>query len=123
MVLRYLASKDVKDLVSVREICQELAIPFDTTSKVMQSFNHHGILHSCKGIKGGYSLKKNLKELNYLEIVEIIEGEIPKSFCVGHKGLCDLHKTCNIIGPVERLNMRLTDYLSNLSVEDILFGE
>ncbi len=123
MVLRYLGEKDRNGLVSAREICDDLKIPFDTTAKVMQALNHHNILNSVKGIKGGYSLRKDLDQISYMEMVQMIEGEIPESFCMTHKGLCGLHDSCNIVGPVERLNLKLNEFLSNLTVQDILFGQ
>ncbi|MDH5580753.1 MAG: Rrf2 family transcriptional regulator [Bdellovibrionales bacterium] len=123
MVLRYLGENNPKGLVSAREICDELKIPFDTTAKVMQALNHHNILSSVKGIKGGYSLEKDLNQITYMEMVEMIEGNTQASFCMTHKGLCGLHNSCNIIGPVERLNMKLTEFLYNLTIQDILFGE
>ena len=123
MVLRYMGDTNPSRLVSAREICDELKIPFDTTAKVMQALNHNGILKSVKGIKGGYGLIKDLDHITYMEMVEIIEGSTPASFCMTHKGLCGLHNSCNIIGPVERLNMKLTEFLYNLTIKDILFGE
>lgn len=123
MVLRYLGEREGDGLISAREICDDLKIPFDTTAKVMQALNHHEILNSVKGIKGGYSLNKDLDSLSYMKMVEIVEGQVPESFCISNKGLCNLHNTCNIIGPLDRLNIKLTNYLSGLTIKEILFGD
>lgn len=123
MVLKYMGEKNPKDIISAREVCDKFQIPFDTTAKVMQSMNNHQLLQSVKGIKGGYTLEKSLTEFNYTDLVEMIEGKNPDSFCVTNKGVCGLHSTCNIISPVERLNQLLNDYLSSLTLQEILFGE
>ena len=60
MVLKFLADKPHDELVTARDICNKFSTPFDSTAKVMQKLNSAKILNSVKGIKGGYSLKKNL---------------------------------------------------------------
>ena len=52
----------------------------------------------------------------------MIEGKIPEMFCETAKGgPCQLTGSCNIITPVDRLNRKVKNYLSNLSVEELLF--
>ena len=108
------------ELTTAREICSKFSLPFDTTSKVMQAMNNAGIVHSEKGIKGGYALNKKLSEVSYLELVQIVD---PKSnddeFCQSNKGLCDLYSNCNIIKPIDKLNATLNGYLKNLTIDKL----
>lgn len=123
MALKYIADSDQTRLISAREICDEFATPFDTTAKVMQVMNNHGILKSVKGIKGGYSLLRPLHDISYMELVMMIEGkeELGKA-CISTKGKCELFDKCNIISPVEQLNQKLNSYLMTLSLEELLNG-
>lgn len=114
-------SAQSNQLTSAREICEKFQTPFDTTAKVMQKMNNHRILSSSKGIKGGYSLDRNLQDITYLNIVEIIEGPISDDFCIGPKGRCDCYQTCNIIAPVDLLNQKINEFLSKLTLQDLLF--
>ncbi|WP_232422285.1 Rrf2 family transcriptional regulator [Bacteriovorax sp. Seq25_V] len=107
-------------LTTAREICDHFKTPFDTVAKVMQSLNAHDILSSVKGIKGGYELKVDLSNLTYKQIENIIEGKDVQHFCQGKKGLCDLYSTCNIIGPVEKLNAHVNSFLENLTLRELL---
>ena len=105
--LKYIWEEKSRDeLTTAREICSKFNLPFDTTSKVMQSMNNAGIVHSEKGIKGGYALYKNLSEVSYLELVQIVD---PKSnddeFCQSNKGLCELYSNCNIVKPIDKLKV------------------
>lgn len=124
MTLRFMADKkDQTTLVSAREICDAFQSPFDTTAKVMQVMNSHGILKSVKGIKGGYSLNKNLREITYLELVQMIEGKFDLGrICSTHKGTCELIEKCNISTPVENLNRKLNSFLENLTLAELLQG-
>lgn len=121
MSLKYIANNDNK-LISAREICEKFGTPFDTTAKVLQIMNNHDIVNSVKGIKGGYSLKKDLHKVTYMELVRLIEGKSPKSFCQTSKGVCDLYETCNIVTPLEQLNSRINYFLEDLTLHELLFG-
>lgn len=121
MVLKSMKDKDSRELTTAREICDRFAVPFDTTSKVMQLMNNAGILHSHKGVKGGYTLAGDLNRISYLDLAELIEG---KSFMMDchHKdeGPCDLIHTCNISQPIKRLNDYVLTIFSALSLQEIL---
>lgn len=122
IVLKYMGEHPSGELHSAREICDKFSLPFDTTAKVMQSMNNKGLLKSLQGIKGGYVLSTDLGNINFLNLVEMIEGKIPEMFCETAKGgPCHLTGSCNIITPVDRLNRKVKNYLSMLSVEELLF--
>ena len=122
MALKFIATRKNGELTSAREICQNFQTPFDTTAKVMQKMNAAGILKSVKGIKGGYSLNTPLKEVTYMELVSLIEGKLVGRVCETEKGLCENFNLCNIIHPVEQLNRILTDFLKELTLEELLLG-
>lgn len=122
MALKFIATRSDDDLTSAREICENFKTPFDTTAKVMQKMNNAGILNSVKGIKGGYTLSKPLREITYMELVSLIEGKSVSRVCETEKGLCENYNLCNIIHPVEQLNRILTDFLKELTLEELLLG-
>lgn len=122
MTLKFMAEKEGDELTSAREICDKFKTPFDTTAKVMQMMNSHNILNSVKGIKGGYSISRDLATLSYLELAKLVEGKDLGSICQTNKGLCDLHGKCNIVNPMMTLSERLNYFLSTLSVKELLFS-
>lgn len=121
IVLKYIGGKSKSQFHSAREICDQFKLPVDTTAKVMQSMNNSGILISLQGANGGYQIARSLDQITYLELEEIIEGKSREFFCENAKGLCALHGSCNIISPVDRLNRKIKNYLSDLTVEELLF--
>jgi Rrf2 family protein len=123
MALKFMAERQETGeckLTTAREICDKFHTPFDTVAKVMQSLNSNNILSSVKGIKGGYELKTGLDQLTYKQIENIIEGKSGESVCEGRKGLCDLYDSCNIKGPVDKLNAQVNHFLSNLTLKELL---
>jgi Rrf2 family protein len=118
MVLKLMKEKDPSELTTAREVCDCFETPFDTTAKVMQQMNNAGILHSHKGVKGGYTLFRDLSEVSYMELVELIEG---KSFMMDcHEGPCDLFNKCNISRPIKRLNDYLINIFNALTLNELL---
>ena len=120
MVLKYLASLETKQLITVRDICNKFMTPFDSTAKIMQKLNSAKILSSVKGIKGGYILSKNLKDISYMQLVEIIEGKGIVRICETSNGKCESHNFCNIISPVENLNKQVYQFLDALNLQQLL---
>jgi Rrf2 family protein len=118
MVLKLMKEKEIGELTSAREVCDLYGTPFDTTAKVMQQMNTSGILHSHKGVKGGYSLSKDLNQISYIDLVETIEG---KSFMMDcHEGPCELIHSCNISQPIKRLNDYLITIFKSLTLGELL---
>lgn len=117
MVLHFMKDR-AGGLTTAREICDEFNTPFDTTAKVMQLMNSAGILHSHKGVKGGYTLARDLSEVTYLELAELIEGRPFMMDC--HEGPCELIHTCNISQPIKRLNDYLITIFKSLTVHELL---
>jgi Rrf2 family protein len=118
MALKLMKEKNLSELTTAREVCDRFETPFDTTSKVMQLMNNCGILLSHKGVKGGYTLARDLFDVSYMELVELIEG---KSFMMDcHEGPCDLYHKCNITQPIKRLNDYLINIFNSISLNELL---
>lgn len=118
MVLKLMKGKALDELTTAREVCDKYHTPFDTTSKVMQLMNSAEILHSHKGVKGGYTLSGDLSDVSYVDLVQLIEG---KSFIMDcHDGPCELFHSCNISQPIRRLNDYIINIFSTLTLNELL---
>lgn len=122
MALKFMGERDHESApVSAREICDKFLIPFDPTARAMQALNGHGILKSTKGINGGYSLNRSLYEINYLEIMQIVEGVSSTEGPCHKEGLiCELMGTCNVSTPLESLNFKVNQFLAKLTLGELL---
>jgi Rrf2 family protein len=121
IALKYLSGSEIDKLISAREICDRFHLPFDPMAKVLQQMNNAQLLHSIKGVKGGYLLKMNLSELSFMTLSRIIEKQHGLNPCENHLGICEHASECNIQGPIKNLNRMVHDYLENVSVQNLLF--
>ena len=110
--------KASSELTTAREVCDKFNTPFDTTAKVMQLMNGAGILQSHKGVKGGYTLAKDLSKISYLDLAQLIEGKSFMLDCL--EGPCELYSNCNISQPIKRLNDYLINIFNSLTVSELL---
>ncbi len=120
MVLKTMAEGDLDKTITARELSHRLKTPFDTTSKVMQAMNNAGILKSSQGVKGGYSLNKDLSRLSYRVLTEVIEGSNFMYRCATKQDTCSYTDFCTISPSVRRLNELAIKYFDQIMVEEIL---
>ena len=75
--------------------CSQLAseghMPERFLLQILRHLVTHGILHSTRGVEGGYSLKRAPEEISLLEVIEAIDGPlvaaIPKMDASGLTGV------------------------------------
>lgn len=60
--------------------CSQLAaqgqMPERFLLQVLRNLVHHGVLHSTRGVDGGYSLHRPLAEISLLEVIEAVDGPL-----------------------------------------------
>lgn len=118
IVLKHLNNNGDSPQITAREICDIYSTPFDTTSRVMQTMNKSGILASTQGKKGGYKLAIDLEQISYLQLVELIEGKKVGQDC--SEVNCALLSSCNITGPIKKLNQYLLHFFKVLTIKELL---
>jgi Rrf2 family protein len=70
----YLSAHVDKGAISSDEIAEELKIPKEFVSKILQSLTKHNIIGSKKGKAGGFFLEKKPEDIKLISIVEAIDG-------------------------------------------------
>jgi Rrf2 family nitric oxide-sensitive transcriptional repressor len=120
IALKYMSGKYAGHITTVKEICTATGVPFDATSRVMQLMVKKQILKAEIGAGGGYLLVRDLSKVSFLEIVELISGQVKVVRCVSGAGDCDIMASCNVVSPLRELNSKLVEFYQSLSVADLL---
>lgn len=71
-----LAEFSTKDPVPCSRIATEGNMPERFLLQILRSLVNHGILHSTRGVDGGYSLERTPDEVSLLEVIEAIDGPV-----------------------------------------------
>lgn len=92
----YLSTKEEKAIISADEISQELKVPKEFVSKILQKLTYYGIAGSKKGKGGGFYLAKNPNNIRLIDIIAAIDGlDIFKSCILGFPG-CSNENPCPV---------------------------
>ncbi len=62
--------------VPIGELARARDIPVQFLEGLFATLRRGGVLHSHRGVKGGYSFARPPDEVSVLEVVELLEGEL-----------------------------------------------
>ncbi len=83
-------SRDPEKVLSIKKIAGEYDISELHLSKVIQEMQRAGFIRSIRGIKGGFKIARDPKDITILDVVEAFEIRPPQNACV----LFDFEQKC-----------------------------
>lgn len=101
---------------SAASIAQQVGLPGSTVSKLLKMMNRSGLLTSCRGKQGGYSLAKAPQEISLADVVEALEGPFGVTECSRQNGLCQLEERCSIRHQWQGVNGVIHNALQQVSL-------
>ena len=74
--LAELARRGSDQPVPIGELARSRDIPVQFLEGLFATLRRAGVLHSQRGVKGGYTFARPPAEVTVLEVVEVLEGEL-----------------------------------------------
>jgi len=108
-----------KEGLNVIKIAERTDTSKHHVAKVMQRLVKAGYLISHRGPSGGFLLKKDPKDINFLDIYEVIEGPIEVSECPMHKHICPFDK-CIMNNVTNKMTLEFKDFLNQKTIDQYL---
>ena len=115
----YLAGKPFSKVSFVNEISEEYKIPRSFLAKILQKLVKAKIVRSYRGVKGGFSLARQAREINVLEVLEAIDGKLALNLCITDKKKCSFSKQCPSHALWFSVQAKVTDMLKKANFEDL----
>jgi Rrf2 family protein len=119
MALKLLAEQPDRQAMSAKDIADEYHLPLQLLAKVLQQLTRAGLLESHAGTHGGYSLARSAYEISAFEVIKAIDGPLFITSCDTVRGACDLHDSCTVKEPLQRLNDTFRSVLMELRISDL----
>ncbi len=118
--LLYLAMTNT--VTTSAEISEHMGIPQKYLIKLLSELRRSELVNVHMGVKGGYTLNRDPKDISMLDIAAITEGTIKLNRCLetdaycsrGEASCCPLRKCCVI------LQTRFENALANITVQDLI---
>lgn len=108
---------------TAREIAEKFHIPTALLMNVLKTLNQGELVRSVRGAKGGYSLALPPAHITLEQIIRVVEGPIRFVQCSNSSGddpTCELTEICPVRRPVQRIQVRLENFLRQITLADIL---
>ncbi len=122
-LLSILCISDKKEPIDVENLSAGLMISRSFLAKILQKLTKAGILKSFKGVKGGFILAKEISDITILDIIRAVEDNPATVFeCTSDNGICPSNRVsaCSIWPTLNKLQVRIDDFLSHITLQDIL---
>lgn len=126
IAMTHLAGLGPAGLASAREIAGEYNIPLSLLMNILKELAAGGYVQSVRGARGGYRIARPPEEVNFVELMETLEGPMKLAQCIlgevddDTHSKCKLMPTCPIADPVHRVHRKIRDFLSDLTLADVL---
>lgn len=105
--------------MSVVKIAERTNTSRHHVAKIMQRLVKAGYLISHRGPNGGFELKQNPENINFLELYETIEGEIEINTCPMDKPVCPFNK-CILNNVTSKMANEFKEYLKSQTIDQYL---
>ena len=115
-----LAANYGEGAVSARTLAENSTVSYQLMCKLLQKLQAAGFLSSSMGPAGGYRLVKSPDKINLAEVVESIQGPVIIIGCVAKDTKCPCKGTCSISPNLAKLQKQLEDYLTSVTLKQIL---
>ena len=115
----YLARQPFKKVSFINEISEEYKIPRSFLAKILQKLVKAKIVRSYRGVKGGFSLAKQSRDISVLDVLEAIEGKLAMNRCLADKKNCDFSKHCPTTIVWANVQAKVTETLKKTNFEEL----
>lgn len=107
--------------VVLKDIAERQNISKKYLEQIVPLLNKSGLLRTNRGYQGGYMLSKNPSEYTVGEILRVTEGDLCPVACLKYDPIeCERVADCMTIGVWKGLYKAITDYLDNITLQDII---
>jgi len=89
-------SRNPGRIISVDEISGAMDVPRPFLAKILQRLMKAGLVGSTRGVKGGFRLARDPKDVNLLEVIEAIQGPSAANACAIDRKMCSLGARCAV---------------------------
>ncbi len=116
-----LARRYGEGLISLNEVAEAEGLPLSYLEQIASALRRSGLIHSARGVHGGYQLARKPEEITVGDIFRAVEGSLMTLDCMGADGsTCAREPICATRAIWLTVFDRLSDTLDHLSLADVL---
>ncbi len=109
-----------KGPVSVKSIADRQGISVKYMEQLIPLLKVAGLIRSVRGAKGGYTLSKDVHQINLRDIIDALEGSMFPVDCVDNPETCDRAKKCVTYEIWKDIQDTINNMLDSLTLADMV---
>lgn len=108
-------------LVPLKDVAARQGVSQKYLEQIVMAMSKAGFLYSVRGPQGGYKLARQPEEYNMAEVLQTIEGSLAPVVCLDtDTNTCEKCDTCATVDMWSGLYKAMTDYLSGVTLRDLV---
>ncbi|MCH1416705.1 MAG: Rrf2 family transcriptional regulator [Gammaproteobacteria bacterium] len=108
--------------VSLKDISDRQSISLSYLEQLFCKLKNFKVVTSRRGPGGGYVLNKKSSEISLHEIITAVEENMDQTQCGGSMN-CNKEKPCTTHNVWTGLNKIISDYMKNITIEDVISNQ
>ena len=109
--------------VGLRDIAEKIDSPEAFTAKILQILSKNNIIHSIKGVGGGFEIpKENMSQIKLSQIVTALDGDRVFTGCGLGLNQCSEDHPCPVHDKFKSIRNELAFMLENTNLEELAIG-
>ncbi len=118
--LMELAERDEGTPVRLKTLAEACEVSEAFLAKIFQMLSQHNVVKSHRGVKGGFSLGRDPKEISLREVVDICEGGIALNHCLRNVDPCQRASDCKMSRVWAKAQAALVEALETTTLADLI---
>ena len=104
---------------SAAEVARRTRLAQPTVSKLLKALARAGLVNSCRGAQGGYSLSRAARAITAAEILDVLEGPVAITECSSQDSQCELETICSVGHVWQRINREIRRALEGITLDQL----
>lgn len=115
-------ARDSEAVISAGEIAKKYGISEHHVAKVLQQLARAGMVRSIRGIRGGFQLARDPREITMMDVVEIFERQPTSQACLllEENEACPFDSVCRIGEVFNEIQEQAFYTLKSISIATLL---
>lgn len=120
----FIASQSYQDhRVGLKDIAKKIDSPEAFTAKILQILSKNNIIHSIKGVGGGFDIpKETMNQITLAQVVTALEGDRVFTGCGLGLNHCSEEHPCPVHDKFKAIRNELANMLETTNLEELALG-
>jgi len=101
------------------QLAADTRVASPTVSKLLKQLQRRDLVHSTRGLYGGYLLARPASQITAAQILDALEGPVALTECASSESHCCIETTCLVSRAWQRVNLAVHRSLQEITLTEL----